>query len=552
MNDEPYKNDREILEALCEAIFPAGSYVPDLPPEQTPGIACKFEGYTGVAMPLFFIKISDPVIKELAKRAIKNKIGGLMTSYPGFRIEKDERGEIDVSYTEGQPEQKKPIFVHTISLYNALKDEFKKLNYSDNDIIGGLWNYLNGDAGFLLQFFKEFYRRRESGKEAPQKPDDMLDKIVHFDSTTSADSSKWFGARGVYHDIRKIRWIDDIIESEEKTLGRKLNEAEKVAVLEREKEYLAPDPNGGDGVLVISDRWGEFLISTTLPVFNLSYIEEKRKNLQDRLANPELFDDPETIEKINAELSKIILYQTAAKFYRLSVAAYYDQKTEQLIIPKSEALKFFGRDSNDKAAYAEIKSAGWAIYNASIIIKGDRFNGAQRFWSSFHEDYKYFYIGFLPEILPATRELVESYGKERTPETREILRQRRYYEYPPRIDAAGLSAYGDFYVQFLLRENGNHKIKNVPDGQKVIAYSGGRHCTEANIQDSNNNRKLKAMISTWRDIMNKTNVIIKIEPGLKTVAGMKPKQFLKSIIHVYAISEAEKINEYLRERQQKK
>ena len=389
-------------------------------------------------------------------------------------------------------------------------------------------------------------------KEPPEKPDNILDKIVLFDSTTSENLAKWHGVRGVYHNIEKMRWADDILSSEEKALGRPLTREEKIAVLGRAKEYLAPALDGGGDILVISDRWGDFSISTTLPIFDDRSNEEIRRRLEDRLKYPELFDDPETIAKINAELSKIILYQTAAKFYRLSAVYYWNMQTERIKIPKSEALDYFGRDPGDKSAYAEIKGAGWVLYNASVIIKGDRFKGAQRFWSSFHEDQKNYYIGFVPDTWPATRELVESYGKDRTAESLDILRQRRYFPFPPRIDAAGLSSYGDFYAGFLLRETGNDKVKDVPDGQKVIAFTGARHCEGANIQDSNNNRKVKAMIATWREIMNKTNIITQIEPGLRTIEGMTPGRFFKTVIRVYARIDADEINRYLKERQQRK
>lgn len=381
---------------------------------------------------------------------------------------------------------------------------------------------------------------------------DILDKIVSLDTTSHASVSKWLGVRNPFPEVQKFRWDEDIIKSEEAALARKLTKEEKIAVLRREKEYLMRSAVTPGEIFVISDRWGDFSISTSLPqLFAVIKNEERRRELEDRLKNPELFDTPEFAAELNAELSKIILYQNAAKIYRMSAVYYYNTQNNQLKIPKEEALEYFGFDPGDRGAYTEIERAGWAIYNASVILRG-KLRGALRFWNKFAKDHKYYYIGFNPDVWPATRELVESYGKERTPESLEILRDRRYFDWAPRLDAAGLTVYGDYYAGFLLRETGNKKVKDIPDGQKVIARTGADHCAEANIQDSKTDRKKKSMISTWREIMEKTIIITRIEPSIKTLEGLTPGQFLKTQIRVYAIADAAAINRHLKERQEKK
>jgi len=378
----------------------------------------------------------------------------------------------------------------------------------------------------------------------------ILDKSVLLDLTTHKNASTWIGVRGAFTDVQRYRWDEDIIKSEEKALGRKLTKEERINVLRKEKEYLMKSSVTPGEIFVISDRWGDFSISMSVPqLFAGIKNEERRRELEGRLKNPKFFDTPEFVAGLNAELSKIILYQNAAKIYRMSVAYYYNTRDNHLKIPKEEALEYFGFDPSDKGAYGEIERAGWAIYNASVILRG-KFRGAFRFWSKFVKDQKYYYIDFIPDVWPATKELVESYGKERTPESLEILQERRYFKWPPRLDAAGLSAYGDYYAGFILRETGNKKIKDIPNGQKVIARTGADHCAEANIQDSNSGRRMKSMISTWREIMNKTNIITRIEPSIKTLEGLTPGRFDKTQIHVYATSDADAISQYLKEHQQ--
>lgn len=412
--------------------------------------------------------------------------------------------------------------------------------------------YEKDDLWFWIGRWQDIARAgRELVKERKPKSD-ILDKPVLLDSTTHKNTSRWIGVRGAFTEVQKFKWDEDILKSEEQALGRKLTKDERINVLKREKEYLMKSSVTPGEIIVISDRWGDFSISASVPqLFAVIKNEERRRDLEERLKNPELFDTPEFIAGLNAELSKIILYQNAAKIYRMSAVYYYNTRDNHLKIPKEEALKYFGFDPGDRGAYTEIERAGWAIYNASVILRG-KFRGELRFWSKFVKDHKYYYIDFIPDVWPATRELVESYGKERTPESLEILQERRYFKWPPRLDAAGLSAYGDYYTGFILRETGNKKIKDVPEGQKVIARTGADHCAEANIQDSKSNRRKQSMIETWREIMKNTNIITDIKPSIKTLEGWKPGRFSKTQIHVYATSDADAINQYLKERQQKK
>jgi len=529
----------ELLNSLCEAVLLPGSHVIDFGPDKIPMIAYYFQGATGVALPSAAIDLKNPVIKELARRAISARTGGEFVQQITVYIDKDKRGRIFAAIERDKDKPRRPVFIDAVYWYGGLADGFKKLNYSDAEIIDGLWQYINNDVTFFLKFFESYYAAEES--------ESIRDKIVLLDSTTSEHSSKWHSVRGVYHKLENMRWADDIIESEEKALGRPLTKEEKIAALARAKEYLDVGPNGD--ILACSDRWGDFVISATLPIFAEDQNQSRREYLEGRLKEPDLFDNAQIIKQLNEELSRIRLYQHANKVYRMSAVYYFNTRTTQITIPKSEALEYFGWDPEDRAAYAEIKSAAWAIYNASIIIRGSKIHGRHRFWSSFAEDQKNFYIGFLPDLWPATRELVVSYGKERTPEAAEILKNRRYHEFPPRMDAVGLSAYGDFYAGFLFRETGNRKIKDIPDGQKVIARTGADHCAEARIQDSNPYRRMESMIDTWREIMNKTNLITRIEPSIKTLEGLTPGRFSKTQIHVYATKDAAKVNEYLKQQQ---
>jgi len=142
----------QLLSDLCDAIFPAGSYPVDFGPDKPPAIAYHFEGATGVALPMFHININEPVIRELARRAIETRAGGEPIQPATVHIK--DKIEIDRDY--GQP--KRPIFIDALFWYNGLKDGFKKVGYSDATIADGLWQYINHDMTFFLSFFESFYR----------------------------------------------------------------------------------------------------------------------------------------------------------------------------------------------------------------------------------------------------------------------------------------------------------------------------------------------------------------------------------------------------------
>jgi len=142
----------QLLSDLCDAIFPAGSYPVDFGPDKPPAIAYHFEGATGVALPMFHININEPVIRELARRAIETRAGGELIQPATVHI----GAKIEIDRNHSKP--KLPYFIDAVAWYNGLKDGFKKVGYSDVTIVDGLWQYINRDMTFFLSFFESFYR----------------------------------------------------------------------------------------------------------------------------------------------------------------------------------------------------------------------------------------------------------------------------------------------------------------------------------------------------------------------------------------------------------
>jgi len=155
MTDETnaeHAENLKLLRDLCEAIYPPGSYIINFGPGKMPAIAYHFKGATGVALPALYIDLNDPIIKELARRAISARVGGDPVQPATVHI--GDKIEIDRDY--GKP--RRPIFNDAIAWYSGLKDGFKKVGFSDAAVIDGLWQYINHDMTFFLSFFEAFYR----------------------------------------------------------------------------------------------------------------------------------------------------------------------------------------------------------------------------------------------------------------------------------------------------------------------------------------------------------------------------------------------------------
>ena len=143
-SNREHAENMQLLNDLCDAIFPAGSYPVDFGPDKPPAIAYHFNGATGVALPLFHINIDEPIIRELARRAIEARVGGDLIHPATIHI--DDKIYIDRNHEE----RKLPYFIDAMAWYNGLKDGFKKVGYSDADIVDGLWQYINNDMAFFL------------------------------------------------------------------------------------------------------------------------------------------------------------------------------------------------------------------------------------------------------------------------------------------------------------------------------------------------------------------------------------------------------------------
>ena len=145
--------EKTLLEQLCKAIMPPGSKIFKPTATHVPALS-EYSG--GAAERLFYIDIKDPIIKELARRAIKAGIGGEYIGPRDILLSVNQNFTEEVKFVpsdESGPSY--PAFYEMITNYNTLKEAgtFKKLAYNDDSIINGLWEYMNGKTGFFFTCF---------------------------------------------------------------------------------------------------------------------------------------------------------------------------------------------------------------------------------------------------------------------------------------------------------------------------------------------------------------------------------------------------------------
>lgn len=394
-----------------------------------------------------------------------------------------------------------------------------------------------------------------TAEEPKRREPHFMDRLIQVDKTARDDMARHLGIRKVFHGPAAMPWADEIINLEQSVKGRKLTGAEKSAALARVREYIYQDPESGE-ITFVSDQ-GEYSISVSPNILKKVNLEDRREYLQKRLKNPELFDNDEITVKMRDELDAIDLYYGAFKFMQVCLLYFYQQQhdeffqnTNYLLIPKEDAETWTKQDGAN--AYRTFKRWAYSLYNASLVYKdpkdqGKRHRKARISRFIFHiddlSDPKFYIIGYNANLYPVSREI----ARAGMAADKELLKERRYFNLPPWILAEDLSEQAGYYINWVISENGNAQVADIPAGQKVIAFNGEMHCINANIQQGRREKKPKQMMKVWQELLNK-GIILKVEPSIKTLQGWTPKRFLESVVRVYARKDNKELNEYLRER----
>jgi len=155
--------ERDLLEQLCKTIMPPGSELWQPTAAHVPAFQ---EGSKGIARRLFYIEIKDPIIKELARRAIAAGIGGEYIKRRSVNLRLDSDGGEEITFIPQDGAVSYPAFYEMIIWYKTFKAKktekgkpaeesiFKRLGYKNSEIIDGLWQYLNGNDEFFKKCIK--------------------------------------------------------------------------------------------------------------------------------------------------------------------------------------------------------------------------------------------------------------------------------------------------------------------------------------------------------------------------------------------------------------
>ena len=485
-----------------------------------------------------------------------NYFRAIYTSSNGFYVPGlDALNEASKRDREKPTEERREPYVISAILAGINEKFFFGEQRNLDSFLSDAARYLNGELPFdwPTTAIGEFI---DAGRKPRRREPDLMNRLAQVDKTSRDDSARWLGIRKPFH-FEKMRWVDEIFEDEIKAKnGRPLTHEERMKALARAGEYIYQNPETGE-IIFVSDK-GDFSISVTPNILQTVDRNKQREYLEERIKKPELWDTDEIIKKMKDELEAIDLYAGAYKTMNILISYYtsqgrtdYFKETHLLIIPKEDVKHWTGEDG--KNGYRTFKRWLYALYYSTVNIKstikhgkpGFDSDGTARFIFQISEEQKYYLVGFNANLYPATLEIVQA-GKHAD---QSILSDRRYYYLAPRLLSEQLTPQAFYYADWITSETGNNQVKDIPDGQKVIVFSGEFHCTKANIQQDRREKKPKQMISIWRELIKK-EIIIKTEPSTKTLEKLRPKDFLKTIIRVYALKDNRELNELLRQKSQ--
>ena len=535
-----HAENMQLLGDLCEAIFPAGSYPVDFGPDKPPAIAYHFEGATGVALPRFHININEPVIRELARRAIETRAGGELIQPATVHI----GAKIEIDRDHSKP--KLPYFIDAIGWYNGLKDGFKKVGYSDETIADGLWQYINQDMTFFLSFFEAFYRQKRERKLARPKFDFPT---VVFDSTTSREFFEVYKVKGLFgRKLTGLKTNEEILEIESARLKKELTYEEQRAALAREKYYRSNQ--------YIYTDFGDFCIG-----FNINLYGEYLKSQNNELLKK--YDEPSFFEEINKDnenaLANIASYKIAYELAHIVLAEVYEQKKlTNLYIPYEKILQYLQEPTSNKTIYRQIRDGfhalrflDYAFWDYSEITQkkverskkdGGNFFMTGNFVYNFGDDGKGFYLDVNEKFVGCALWVV---GPEQPKKAKTFA--RGYHRFP--TVSLGITRRAGAAVTFLTNrlfaETGNDKLNT--ETHKVITPAepaGETLCKWASIEHSRISRRWSELLKT----LAKVDIIDKIEPSLSTLRKLKPSAGMKQKIRIHIKSDVTAIDAELKEK----
>lgn len=149
-----HEKDLELLARLGRVMLPQGFNIIDYGPEKLPTlIQLNPDGPPG---PLHIILIQDPIIRELARQAIRAGIGANIIPPRSISFQLDSAGLEKIELIPQDHGTAYPAFMDMHIWYNTLNNAgtFAALGYQKADIIAGLWQYLNGQNDFVFKCVK--------------------------------------------------------------------------------------------------------------------------------------------------------------------------------------------------------------------------------------------------------------------------------------------------------------------------------------------------------------------------------------------------------------
>ncbi len=353
--------------------------------------------------------------------------------------------------------------------------------------------------------------------------------VVKVDWTTSTDLLPLFLTKGIFSKFNTIPHINDIINKEEKKIGRKPTAKEKRDLEVRIGEYRK------DGH--IWREFSKFAIGFGYEHFT-EYIQKIEKEYQKKEEEVKPFLFPGTKREIGEKLKKVRLYKKGQALAYGILGETFLQKQKEcngISLLKENAVYYIGRNPNSKSAYHEVKeilnSLRWLEYR---IVSRD--NLKIKAWGNFIynilEKPKE-YVLDINSIYVGCIQFFTEDKKLRSKKERKELFSRGYFNFPMKA----LAISGDYststqeFRNYLLREKGNTHLKTKE--YKVLSQKIGVYIRKACLIYKRRNENYKEFVDNILPVLIRDKFIAKIDPPLNKLKALSSKTGYETNLRIY-------------------
>lgn len=404
-------------------------------------------------------------------------------------------------------------------------------------------------AGLLKEIKKNLPKTIPTPEvQLPTRPR-TIPTAVYIDRTTEQDLLPALLHKGIFTNYATLETATEILTREAQKTGKgeitNLTPEECREALGKAREYK-------DGGKVWRD-YGDHRIGFSARLY-LEYLNLTEDAIKEKALQINLFEEQN--KQIAEALKNVKLYTIAHDMVHIVLSEVYtQQKAKGLEIPTATLLEYLGRLPGDPHIYEDIQEAifslRWIDYQhqefnytkegkISRRRQGLKLESVGTFLYNITNTGQSYIVDVNENFIGCVTNLWGEKNKSKR-ERKSIFGPRGYYPYiPKQISHAhiqGYSYYGKLYLNWLLKERGNPRLKD--HNFKIIAQPIRVHLEAAQIKGKRPNDAFRLLVEALKEL---SQVIHKTEPTIQDLQDVtRPSKMLDETLRVWVLKDAEKI-----------